>query len=536
MERTGRVNLFALSPPHKPNYGIVTNDWFRDSVFMDCTPALQRALEAASIWARKLGNEFVDSRALLLALLEEDEGHAARILQSGGIAAAKARRLVLEFPGPAEFDSLTRLMAEARSLAQELSGERQPGTSHAALAALRVSPHLERQFTQAGFAWDRAVATLGSTSSDRQLSLDEPLQWDLSVEELQTSRVIDVNANRAGEALRVIEDYCRFLLADRTLTQETKDLRHRLAEVLSAIRPDVSARDTQNDVGTRLSVSGELHRESPWHVAQVNLKRLQECLRSLEEYAKVLDARVSREIEQIRYRAYTLEKAILRGADARWRLANARLYLLVTASACRAEVDFVVREAVAGGVDLVQLREKNLTDRELLRRAERLRQLTLELGVLFIVNDRPDIARVVRADGVHLGQDDLPVEPARLLVGPKALVGVSTHNVDQLRAAICAGADYVGIGPVFASTTKGFAELAGLDYVRRATSESTLPMFALGGITLDNLTAVVDAGARRIAVSAAICSADEPRPVAAAFRQMLDKISPRSCGSESIVG
>src|SRR5690606_20385257 len=145
-----------------------------------------------------------------------------------------------------------------------------------------------------------------------------------------------------------------------------------------------------------------------------------------------------------------------------------------------------------------------------------------QAGVLFILNDRPDLARLVGADGVHLGQDDLPVKEARRILGPDALVGVSTHDLDQLRQAILDGASYVGVGPSFPSGTKDFAELAGLDYVRAAHAETSLPMFAIGGIHEGNIAEVVTAGARRVAVSAAISQADDPRVVAACLRAALE--------------
>jgi thiamine-phosphate pyrophosphorylase len=241
----------------------------------------------------------------------------------------------------------------------------------------------------------------------------------------------------------------------------------------------------------------------------------------LEEFGKLFHPDLGAAIEKLRYRSYTLERAILLGQNARERLAHARLYLLLTGAACAASLDFVIAEAAAGGVDVVQLREKELSDRELLTRARQMRRWTRDAGVLFIVNDRPDIARLADADGVHLGQDDMPVREARRIVGADALIGVSTHSLDQLHKAIHDGASYVGIGPVFPSMTKQFEELAGLDYVRQATSETSLPAFALGGITVENATQVIAAGAKRLAVSSAVCRADEPQPIARALRGLL---------------
>jgi thiamine-phosphate pyrophosphorylase len=143
--------------------------------------------------------------------------------------------------------------------------------------------------------------------------------------------------------------------------------------------------------------------------------------------------------------------------------------------------------------------------------------------VLFIVNDRPDVARLVGADGVHLGQDDLPVREARRILGPDALIGVSTHSLAQLRQAVLDGASYVGVGPTFPSSTKDFAELAGLEFVRRAASETTLPAFIIGGVNAETIGAAVAAGARRVAVSAAVAGADDPRTTAAALLAALDE-------------
>ena len=147
-----------------------------------------------------------------------------------------------------------------------------------------------------------------------------------------------------------------------------------------------------------------------------------------------------------------------------------------------------------------------------------LREITRSTGTLFIVNDRPDIARLADADGVHLGQDDMPIQEARRIVGAIALIGVSTHNLDQVQRAILEGANYLGIGPTFPSRTKSFDSLAGLDFIKQALAETSLPAFALGGITLDNVEQVRAAGARRIAVSHAICGSDDPRSVAGALR------------------
>jgi thiamine-phosphate pyrophosphorylase len=384
------------------------------------------------------------------------------------------------------------------------------------LAALvAIDAELRRQLEPLGVSVARLEAELPD-SAETPVPLDEPLHLAEPTEQIDAARILDANANRAREALRVIEDYCRFSLDDSFLSCELKRLRHDLRETLGLLtsRLLLEARETQLDVGTSITTSQESERSSLRDVVQANLKRLQEALRSLEEFGKLTSADVGRQVERVRYRAYTLERAILLGADARERLANARLYVLLSGRQCEAALDWTIRECAAGGASIVQLREKHLTDRELLERARDVRRWTRAAGVLFIVNDRPDIARLAEADGVHVGQDELTVRDARRIVGPDALIGVSTHNVEQLRQAILDGASYVGVGPTFPSATKDFAALAGLEFVRQAAAETSLPAFVIGGVTPENVSEAVAAGARRVAVGAAICAADDPCAVA----------------------
>ncbi len=283
-------------------------------------------------------------------------------------------------------------------------------------------------------------------------------------------------------------------------------------ELLDSLPPEwlLASRETIQDVGTSIGASAEMLRVSPRDVARVNLKRLQESLRSLEEFGKIASVSFAEGIEQLRYRSYTLEKALLLGDAARSALAEVRLYVLLTGAQCAAALDWTIAEAAAGGAGMFQLREKDLEDRQLLERARQARRWAHQAGALFIVNDRPDIARLSDADGVHLGQDDMPVHEARRILGPGALIGVSTHNLEQVRQAVLDGASYIGIGPMYPSTTKEFAELAGPEFVRAALAETSLPAFAIGGINLQTIDKAVAAGVRHVAVSGAIATADEP--------------------------
>ena len=180
--------------------------------------------------------------------------------------------------------------------------------------------------------------------------------------------------------------------------------------------------------------------------------------------------------------------------------------------------------ALAGGVDMVQLRDKEAGDDELLRAAAVFRRLCEEHGALFWLNDRPDLAQACGADGVHVGQDDMPVAEVRGIVGPDVLVGLSTHSPAQLAAALDTGADQLSVGPVYATPTKEGRPATGLDYVRHAAeSAGERPWFAIGGIDRDNVRDVAAAGARRIVVVRSIRDADDPREAAAALRAALDR-------------
>lgn len=490
----------------------------------ELTPAVERALEAARALAGELGAPDVQPLHLLHGLLAEEEGRAATLLRDAGIDPVAARAALADLAArhpAAAGRGITPFLEQARELAGELYLERTIASDALLLVLLREESDLLRFLETLGLAFARLESAVLALRKP-PIQLDEPLQLAEPSEQIDAARVLDAAANRAREALRVVEDYCRFALDDAFLSGECKRLRHDLAAALAALPAGrlLEARETLRDVGTAISTESEGERHSLREVAHVNLKRLQEALRTLEEFGKLHGPDLGRAVEALRYRSYTIERAVLLGADARQRLAGARLYVLLTRSRCAAALDWTIQEAAAGGATIFQLREKGRSDRELLELARDVRRWTRQAGALFIVNDRPDVARLAEADGVHLGQDDMPVKEARRILGPDALIGVSTHTVEQLRQAVLDGAGYVGVGPTFPSGTKDFAELAGLDFVRQA-AETSLPAFVIGGVTVKTVSAAVAAGARRVAVSQAVCEADDPQAVAAELLRAL---------------
>ena len=497
------------------------------------SPGVERAVAGARQWASRLGSDTVRLTHFLLALLEEEEGRPATLVESVGLAPPAIRDQLQKWLDSPTAPADTVLFAAARDWSLAYRHDPEFLTDAFLLAVLRADPVFERACAAIGLDAARLESALVRKREPEPETEFPTASFTLPDETSDAARVLDANLNRAREAARVVEDYCRFVLNDGVLTAEVKALRHGLAAAASRIPESwlLGSRDTPGDVGTGVTARSEYERSSAADVAAANLKRLQESLRSLEEFGKLISPDLGQELETLRYRAYTLEGAIVgRVRDERdgrqgrgERLRSARVYAILTGSQCAASLETTIAAVAEGGVDVIQLREKSLSDRELLARARDMRRWTRRAGVLFIVNDRPDIARLADADGVHLGQDDLSVADARRIAGPDLLVGVSTHSLDQVRAAVLAGADYLGVGPMFPSTTKRFDQFPGLALVRAAAAETSLPLFALGGITLGNVAQVAAAGAGRIAVASAVAAAPEPDRAARELRAALER-------------
>ncbi len=336
-------------------------------------------------------------------------------------------------------------------------------------------------------------------------------------------RILDASYNRAREAMRVAEDCGRFALNDPAITALAKNLRSELTETLKAMPVDemITSRDTPGDIGTEISSPTESMRENLKDVAAAACKRLTESLRTIEEYGKIVSPDQVLNRERMRYNAYTLEQRIMSRIMVGSRLADVKLYVLITSSMCPGSARETARAAIAGGADVIQVREKDVSDAQFLALAAEMRELADETGRMLIINDRPDIASLVGADGVHLGQTDLPIAEARRLLRPGAVVGRSCHDMRQVRAAVTEGADYISVGPMFETATKDAGPLAGPELLREATGHVDLPIVPIGGITAENVDVLIEAGAKRVAVCSTVCSADDPKAAAAAIRAHL---------------
>ena len=342
------------------------------------------------------------------------------------------------------------------------------------------------------------------------------------------ARLIDANLDRSREGLRVLEDWARFGLDRADLVARTKDLRQRLGR-LHRQRYKL-ARHTATDPAAGLGHPAQLDRSTASDVVAANAARVQEALRVLEEYGRLQDPLLATEAAQIRYQLYDLEIELITmtstGEQRRRLLHSCRLYLITGPDG---DLEATVSAALQAGVRRVQYRAKDdggggVDDCRRLKEGLALRRLCHRHGALLIINDRVDLALAVDADGVHLGQGDLPPAIARRMLGPERLIGRSTHAIDQLRQAVTEGCDYAGVGPVNATPTKPGRSPVGLDYVRQASGETAIPWFAIGGIDADTLHAVRRAGAQRVAVVRAICDAPDPGQAAARLLSMLSSL------------
>jgi thiamine-phosphate pyrophosphorylase len=334
------------------------------------------------------------------------------------------------------------------------------------------------------------------------------------------ARIIDANSNRAGEGLRVLEDLARFALDDGELSERAKRARHLLAELVGGLPLPaglrVSVRDTPGDVGTAITTPTEGHRADLASVAAAAVGRATEAIRVIEEIAKAIGG-AGGPFETLRYEAYEIDRlvrAALVPASPQWRLC-----VLISEDLCGGRPwESVAEAAIAGGADCLQLREKTLHARELVARARRLVALrdASAAGVSIVINDRPDVALLARADAVHVGQRDLTPADVRAVAGAGMPVGISTSSIPEAVGALTAGASSVGLGPMFPTSTKHKDTIAGEAYLRAFLADERvahLPHLCIGGVTPRNAPALIRAGARGLAVSSAVCAADDPAGV-----------------------
>lgn len=203
------------------------------------------------------------------------------------------------------------------------------------------------------------------------------------------------------------------------------------------------------------------------------------------------------------------------------KFSDVRLYVIISSSLAKKPVLETLQEVIEGGADAVQLREKTMPDSEFLSLAKEFKKMTSQAKVLFIVNDRSEIANKVDADGLHIGQTDVNIRTARKIIGYEKILGISTHNILQARKAQAAGADYISVGPIFYTATKGYEPPVGIHYLKQVKKEITIPIVAIGAINLQNLNAILNAGESSVAICSAIICSDDIKQTTRSFKTQL---------------
>ncbi len=333
------------------------------------------------------------------------------------------------------------------------------------------------------------------------------------------AQLIDANLDRAREGLRVIEDWSRFGLNNKAFVIILKDWRQQLGREHHEFYK--KARSTSTDRGAGLKHPAQSTRVHPKEIVAANFARVQEALRVLEEFTRITHPELSRISADIRYKVYDLEIDILKASNHKIRLKILNNCNLCLITRPHPQLLKTVSLALKAGVRMVQFRCKEGTDLENIRLAKDIASSCKSHNSLFIINDRIDIAIASNADGIHLGQEDIPIKIARELVGPEKIIGLSTHSVKQIESAEKEPCDYLGVGPIYKSHSKPNEKSIGTDFIKKVANQINIPWFAIGGINKVNISEINRLGARKIALINAIMSAEDPYT---ASKELLEKI------------
>ena len=335
-------------------------------------------------------------------------------------------------------------------------------------------------------------------------------------------RLIDANFNRLSEGLRLLEDVARFILNDAALSSRLKALRHDLLSDTKSFRTALlTERDSEGDVTAFARES--MSRSDISDVVTANARRVTESLRVLEEFAKLPDINLdAMKFKRARFAVYEIERE-LSGKVSRRGRRIAGLYVIIDRETlgARDEVD-ACRQSIRGGASVIQLRDKMQGKPALISSAAKLKEACAPSGIPFIMNDDLDIALASGADGLHVGQDDMPIPVARRLLPIDKLLGCSTTTVQEARKAEADGADYIAVGSIFPTKSKTDITLVGLERLREIREAVSLPIVAIGGINAENARAAIDAGADAVAVISAILASGDIEKAARKIAERLE--------------
>jgi thiamine-phosphate pyrophosphorylase len=323
----------------------------------------------------------------------------------------------------------------------------------------------------------------------------------------------------------LIEEYCRFELNSSLFTDRIKHIRHKICALIDKLDTQklLTARNVSGDVGAAKQIKEQMERGNLKDSFTAACKRLTEALRVLSEMLAPFEKHKSQQLEKLRFQVYSIEKDIVLFADSVAKFDKVKLYIIIT-SDLHSDIMNLTGKCIKGGADCIQLRAKHMPDNQLYAASKEMVKLCRDENVISIINDRADIAAVSGADGIHLGQNDIPIQEAERLAFKNIVIGKSTHNINQLEKAIIELPTYVGLGPVFPTTTKANAESVGLKYVKDAIlklKESGIRHVAIGGINSDNIEDVLKAGANAVAVCSTVTKNQNPTQACKFMKQKI---------------
>jgi thiamine-phosphate pyrophosphorylase len=328
-------------------------------------------------------------------------------------------------------------------------------------------------------------------------------------EDLRIHQIIDANLDRAREGLRVLEDWARFALGKEKYVEKIKNFRQILGK--NHLEVYKQSRNYIEDKCKGLTHEEQIKRETPDQIICSNSGRVQEALRVIEEFSRLHNHELSKIASEIRYEIYNLEIDLLclsKCKKSEEILKENDLYVITDQKENLLEI---IEEVLIAGVRIIQHRFKTGTDKDNLQQAIQIKNLCKRYNSLFIINDRVDIALASNADGIHLGQDDLDLKTARKLLGYSKIIGISANNEIDISNALKEGCDYIGIGPVFETTTKKNKKPIGIEKIKMLTKDLRIPWFAIGGIKSNNISYLRRNGFKKVALVSQVMNSEDPK-------------------------
>lgn len=330
--------------------------------------------------------------------------------------------------------------------------------------------------------------------------------------------VIDANFNRAREGLRVIEDSLRFVYKNEMFLKEIKEIRHKFSKEFLKFFPSEKikiSRDIKEDIGKEIDYPEKINFKK---LIETNFLRVEEAIRVLEEYSKIINLSAFKFFHDIRFKIYEIEKKLMT-LISRKRIKVPLLYVILNLREEKEEFLNFAENVIKGKPDIIQLRYKGENSKFFLNIAKELKKMVND-EIIYLINDRIDISVLCESDGVHLGKKDIDVDDARRII-PEKIIGVSTENLNDIKILKDKDIDYIAIGSIFKSPTKPEKKPIGTEIIKKAKEYLSIPLIGIGGININNAVDVIRNGADGIAVISAVENSQNPQKVIKKLKEVI---------------